>query len=261
MWTAKEGLVLPEKPNYYNCRIKIYPDGRKNIACFTKDIFNPEKWEEYTDLNGENEKKCDREYTRTYTADGVRTDNLKRAREKVFDLAFINVELWQYMVTLTLDKKKINRYDADEIMPKFQNWLKHACYRKDLSYLLVAEPHKDGAVHFHGLMSDGLAYKDSGLTDESGRKVYDIADYPFGFARAVPIDEGTQGNCCKYITKYMTKDFTKIFGRMYWAGGKDLNRKVQVEYCHMDFDKVPAQEKEIPNCGYSVKYLELGKTL
>ena len=254
-------LVLPEKPNFYNCRIKTYPDGRQNIACFTKDIFNPEKWEEYSDLSGENKKQTDNEYIRTYSADGIRMDSLKRSREKVFDIAFINVELWRYMVTFTLDKKKIDRYDADIINEKFQNWLKHSVYRKGLNYLLVAEPHKDGAVHFHGLLSDGLAYKFSGLKDSNGRKVYDVEDYPFGFARAVPIDEGTESNCCKYITKYMTKDFTKIFGKMYWAGGKELQRQVKVEYCHMDFDSLPAESKEILNCGYSVKYLELGKTI
>lgn len=256
-------IFLPFRtPKLYNARIKTYPDGRQNITVFSKPIFNPEKWESYDDwTDTETTKTAPDTWERSYNDDGQRLDNIKRSREKVFDIAFANIDLWRYMVTFTLDRQKIDRYDADEVRHRFQIWLQNCAARKGLNYILVAEPHKDSAIHFHGLLSDGLNYSDSGRTDENGRKIYDVLDYPFGFARAVPIDEGTQSNCCKYITKYMTKDFTKIFGRMYWAGGKLLSRDVKCEYLDMDFREVPVDEKDVPNGGYSVKYWLKGVTI
>lgn len=249
-------------PRLYNARIKTYPDGRQNVTVFSKRVFNPEKWESYDDWTQTETKQADGStWERTYNDDGQRLDNIKRSREKVFDIAFANIALWKYMVTFTLDKEKIDRYDADEVRRRFQKWLENCVQRKALNYILVAEPHKDSAIHFHGLLSDGLAYHDSGRVDEDGRKIYDVLDYPFGFARAVPIDEGTESNCCKYITKYMTKDFTKIFGRMYWAGGKRLTRDVRCEYLDMDFDSIPVEGKDVPNGGYAVKYWLKGVSL
>lgn len=249
-------------PRLYNARIKTYLDGRQNIIVFDRPKFNPENWESYDDwTKTETQQVSENTWERSYNDTGQRLDNIKRSREKVFDIAFANISLWKYMVTLTLDKQKINRYDADTVRHGLQIWLQNCAARKDLNYILVAEPHKDGAIHFHGLLSDGLNYRFSGLYDEDGRKIFDVLDYPFGFARAVPIDEGTESNCCKYITKYMTKDFTKIFGRMYWAGGKLLTRQVTCEYLDMSFDDVPAEPVEVPNGGGRVKYLLRGVTI
>ena len=249
-------------PRLYNARIKTYPDGRQNVTVFSKRVFNPEKWESYDDWTQTETKQTDGStWERTYNDDGQRLDNIKRSREKVFDIAFENISLWKYMVTFTLDRQKIDRYDADEVRRRFQKWLDNCVQRKDFNYILVAEPHEDGAIHFHGLLSDGLAYQDSGRVDKHGRRIFDVLDYPFGFARAVPIDEGTESNCCKYITKYMAKDFTKIFGRMYWAGGKRLTRDVRCEYLDMDFDSIPVEGTDVPNGGYSVKYWLKGVSL
>ena len=249
-------------PRLYNARIKTYPDGRQNIIVFDRPKFNPEKWESYDDwTQTETQQVSENTWERSYNVTGQRLDNIKRSREKVFDIAFANISLWKYMVTLTLDKQKINRYDSDTVRHGLQIWLHNCAARKNLNYILVAEPHKDGAIHFHGLLSDGLNYRFSCLYDEDGRKIFDVLDYPFGFARAVPIDEGTESNCCKYITKYMTKDFTKIFGRMYWAGGKLLTRQVTCEYLDMSFDDVPAEPVEVPNGGGRVKYLLKGVTI
>ena len=244
----------------YNCRIKRYPDGRENITVFNQKIFNPEKWVLADGF--EDERKIDlQQYDRQYNENGVRLDNLKRAKEKVFDIAFANINLWKYMVTFTLDRMKIDRYDAKEVNKRFTKWLQNSVARKDINYLLVAEPHKDGAIHFHGLLSDGLNFKFSGLYDENGRQIFDILDYPFGFARAVPIDKDTETNCCKYITKYMTKDFTKIFGKTYWAGGRKLVRECEVIYENIDFNSFNVDPVKVPNSNREVKYILKGVSL
>lgn len=253
--------ILLNSPFLYNCRVKTYPDGRQNIVCFSRAIFNPEKWESYDDWLDNNKENEHYESIRIMTEDGIRVDNLKRAKEKVFDIAFENINLWKYMVTLTLDKKKIDRYNAEIVNKKFDNWLRNSVYRKEINYLLVAEPHKDGAIHFHGLLSDGLKYRSLGKKDKNGRLIYVIDDYPFGAARAVPIDDGTASNCCKYITKYMTKDFIKIFGNMYWAGGKLLTREVKTEYMNVSFNEVEAEPIDVLNGGYQVKYLMKGVSI
>lgn len=118
-------------PRLYNARIKTYPDGRQNIIVFDRPKFNPEKWESYDDwTQTETQQVSENTWERSYNDSGQRLDNIKRSREKVFDIAFANISLWKYMVTLTLDKQKINRYDSDIVRHGLQIWLQNCAARK-----------------------------------------------------------------------------------------------------------------------------------
>ena len=76
--------------------------------------------------------------------------------------------------------------------------------------------HKDGALHFHALLSNfNGRLKDSGKK-QSGRTVYNMTGYRAGFTTAVPIDHN-KGAVSNYIKKYITKDMPLIHGRKrYW---------------------------------------------
>lgn len=123
---------------------------------------------------------------------------------------------WQYFITLTYDAKKVDRYDYDVCMKKANNWFanQRKRYAKDLQYLFVAEQHKDGAFHIHGLIaqSDGMKFVDSGKRTRKGQVIYNLDGWLNGFSTAVQIDNKQEDvmKVSTYITKYITKDLCKI---------------------------------------------------
>lgn len=99
-------------------------------------------------------------------------DNADRSRRRAAaamrDLALSND--WKYFVTFTLDRQKIDRYDAKAVTRKLNQWLDNRVRRKGLRYLIVPELHKDGALHYHGLVNDCLPVEDSGTISRPGDK-------------------------------------------------------------------------------------------
>lgn len=233
---------------YYNARVKYYPNGAYKITVFSKGVFNPDGWER---IRKDEDEKDRREYDLT----NPREDSLKRAKDKIFDIAFMNE--WDYMVTLTLDQKKIDRYDEKEINKRVGQWLKHQAQRKDLRYLVIPEYHKDGAIHFHGFFKGNMTYLNTGKKDKSGREIFNIKDWRFGFSDAVRLDDNRLA-VARYITKYITKCTTKIMGKFYYAGG-GITREVPSDYAHVDYDAVEGTEYEIPQAGMRVKYIVVGE--
>lgn len=77
-----------------------------------------------------------------------------RAKNTVREYALCN--RWDYFLTITFAIDQWNRYDLQgrvkELMQYFQNLRKRGVF-PNLRYVLVPEFHKDGAVHFHGLIS------------------------------------------------------------------------------------------------------------
>lgn len=234
---------------YYNARVKYYPNGTQKITVFNRGVFNPDGWER---IRKEDEEEKDR---REYDLTNPREDNVKRAKDKIFDIAFMND--WEYMVTLTLDPKQIDRYDAKEINKRVGKWLKNQVQRKDLRYLIVPEYHEDGAIHFHGFFKGNMTYLDAHRVDKQGRKVWNIKDWRFGWSTAVRLDDN-RIRVAKYITKYITKCTTKIMGKFYYAGG-GITREVPSDYAHVDYDAVEGTEYEIPQAGMRVKYIVVGE--
>lgn len=181
----------------------------------------------------------------------IRMDSLKRTKEKIKDIAYANK--FQYFVTFTLDGEKIDRYDNELILKRLKNWLR--CQAKDFKYLIIPELHKDGAVHFHGLVSGWLKMKDSGLKTKNGQAIYNVGKWGLGFSTAVKL-EGSYERIVNYIVKYITKDNAMIFGKSYFAGGRGLKREVPTRYENIDFNEVDAKVYNIPQAGMSVKYAE-----
>ncbi|MCC8182861.1 MAG: hypothetical protein LIO45_07840, partial [Clostridiales bacterium] len=143
-------------------------------------------------------------------------------------------------VTLTLDGSKIDRYDAGAITKKLNIWLDNRVRRNGLQYIVVAEWHKDGAIHFHGLMNEALPMVDSGtvIPPEGGKPrrprsrkeaerwiagggqtVYNLPDWSLGFSTAVKI-KGDYNRTVNYVAKYITKQEKdprgKVGGRWYY---------------------------------------------
>lgn len=262
-----------------NAKVRIYPDSLTcRVTCFNKPTYLPSDYIIVKDEQAKaNTSATSDEGVQATFGTESRSDSTKRARDKIFEMAIAND--WEYMVTLTLDKDKVDRYDAVEVNKKVGKWLDNKVSRDDIMYLVVPELHKDGAIHFHGFMS-GCKVEDSGTFKVPGKKkpikastlkkeglcpssegvraVYNIPSFPYGFSTAVKIDKNVDA-VAQYISKYCTKEMKKIFGSHYKAGGKNLVRGLP--YILMDIPFVQMYELD-ENCKHvdlkdnlgSVKY-------
>lgn len=151
--------------------------------------------------------------------DALKLDNsLARSRSVVWELAICNE--WDYFVTLTLDQKKRDRYNLSLLIKQLGKFVNNYNSRTDaaIKYLLIPEHHKDGAIHFHGLISglplshltaftvtDAIPERMKAILRE-GRQLYTWTAYAaaFGFSSLEPIISPER--CAAYMTKYITKE-------------------------------------------------------
>jgi len=229
---------------YHNTKAKIYPNGQQKITVCSKPIFKDECWEPIEFVEPTTKpKNLDNE---------VRSDNVKRAKECVFDIAMCNE--FDYFVTWTLDADKINRYDADEVSKKLKDFLSNKVRRNNARYLVIPEHHKDGAIHMHGLLSGDFNMVDSGKTTKDGKTIYNMPQWSLGFSTAIKLDEH-KDRVSRYITKYVTKDFRKIFGSFYYSGGHGLVRHPEIRRYDTDYDQFESKEFSPDGVNLWFKYI------
>lgn len=174
--------------------------------------------------------------------------SVRRARAKVRRLALANEFKW--FVTLTLDKERIDRYDAKEIIARLQRWLQDRVKRSGLQYILIPERHKDGAWHFHGFFNGALDMVESGHTDKLGHTIYNCPAWGFGFSACIEL-YGDYPAAVAYVVKYIGKQGDKAAGRWYYSGGG--LREPEVDYVMLDWREVAAMSRK------SVQFSVAGK--
>ena len=261
-----------------NALIKRYPDGTYQVTCFSRPSYRAQGFEAVDAEERRRKRQAFREDHADLLAAGERErdreDNLRRAKQAIYDLAACNE--WHYFITLTLDQEQIDRYDPEEVAKRVGKWLANMVQRREgFRYMVVPEHHKDGAIHFHGLITEGLQMVDSGTVKVAGRKkpikratakrakipedqqtpIYNIADYKLGYSSAIPT-YGSRDRLSRYMTKYITKDLQKIFGKRYWAGG-NLKRKPKAFAVSLDFDGMAGDAYTLPYDLGAVKYATL----
>ena len=247
----------------HNAKISFYPDGRHKLLVASKPIFKEEGWEK-----PEFKEKIPKPQNR---GEEVREDSVRRAQQMVFDISRLNH--FDYFITWTLDKEKIDRYNPAEISKKLKKFLNNKSQRNDLKYLIIPEYHKDGAIHMHGLISGDFEMVDSGtvivkerkkpvrkeLAEEMGwaalKTVYNMPQWTLGSSTAIELDGNVQA-ISRYIAKYVSKEFRKIFGNFYYAGGHGLERKPPTQLYQIPYTEL--NEKEYTKFGTGYKYMELG---
>lgn len=238
-----------------NAIVYTYPSGDVDILCAAERVFVPPGWEASEDFARQGRKgpaPAKREKGIKSEGDDM-LRSMRRARAKLRRLALSNE--FDFFVTLTLDKDRIDRYDPKAIMQRVNRWLDNMVRRNGLRYALVPEQHKDGAYHFHGFFAgEGLEAVDSGtisLPSESkprrpadeaqraewlgagGHVVYNLPQWDLGFTTALRL-YGTYGAAVGYVTKYIGKQQgQRPMGRWYYSGGalKDAPK----EYATLDY--------------------------
>lgn len=226
----------------YNQRTKVYPCGHEKVITFNRPVFNPHQ------LSTVSQKR--EEYNKDKNI--TRSDSIKRGIDKIYDIAMLND--FDYFVTFTLDKTKVDRYDYTEICKKLKNWLNNGSKRFNLKYLIVPELHKNGAVHFHGLIKGDFTLVDSGLRTEEDMVIYNLANWSYGFTTCIPL-YGERIAVARYICKYITKDTKKLLGNLYYAGG-GVQREPNYKYNLDTYYNALGTEYCVGCTSLKVKYYE-----
>ncbi len=178
-----------------------------------------------------------------------RRKSYNRARNKLFDLLMCTTSFDSF-VTLTLDGEKIDRHDYNAVVKKLGVWLDNRVRRSGLVYALVPELHKDGAVHFHGLMNQAALKTErarsarSGrvMSDKAGRPIFNVIDFPLGFTTLIPLSgENARTAAAKYCYKYITKTHGEKVGGRYYLSGGNIGRP-RYTYENADYGAIEAPE-------------------
>jgi hypothetical protein len=160
-------------------------------------------------------------------------ESLIRTKSTVHEIALCND--WGYMVTLTLDPQKYDRYKLKPFLKDLGKFLNNYNYqrRTSIKYLLIPEEHKDGAWHMHGLfagippehLSSFIRGVHPQFLIDNGYLNWKAYAERFGFCSfgAIRNAEG----CAAYITKYITKQLQhtsiEVNSRLFYAS-KGLKR-------------------------------------
>lgn len=217
---------------YYNVRVKVYPDGHRQYIWSEQPIFRLSEEKDSPELIEIVKRRYKRialkrklsKFTR-YDGDVPENNgpyrykhNLSRAVAVVYDLARSNKFDW--FVTLTLSPDAVDRYDYDACSAAVRAYTdrlrKYGC-----KWLIVPEQHKDGAYHFHGLVSGSMPLTDSGKTwynpiEGYAQPIYNLKTYEYGWSTATAIVHPDR--CATYVAKYLTKCPSVPKGKKsYWA--------------------------------------------
>lgn len=172
--------------------------------------------------------------------------NLYRAKAAVKEYALCND--WAYFVTITLDKRKQDRYDLDGYVKDLGVWIGN--YNKKfgckLKYLLIPEQHQDGAWHMHGLF--GGVSVDSVVMNKHGYLDMPYYAERFGYISLDKLRDSQRA--ATYITKYVAKAMTctevKLCKHSYYHS-HGLERAV--EFGRGRIDEIPSGAWENEYCG------------
>lgn len=165
-----------------------------------------------------------------------------RARRAVRDIVLCND--FTHMFTLTFSKSFVDRYDAKEIYRKLSNFLRERVRNEGFLYVAVAEHHKDGAIHIHGLgrfdnMKLARAFdpkKKRAARDKQGRAVYNLVSWMWGRSHVTKLDQNSSA-AANYCTEYINKDNDKIFGKWYLSARACVKKPHTVDAEPMEYNE------------------------
>lgn len=231
---------------YHSGRVKYYDvTGTLEIMAASRPMFCEPGWEPVDEVC----KPHPQARTPTPEAEKI-ARSMRRARSRLRDLCMSNQ--WDFFVTLTLDKRRIDRYDMLQIVKALRVWLDNQVRRHGLRYVLVPERHRDGAIHFHGFFAGGnLRPVDSGHVDRCGHVIYNLDAWPLGFTTAI-VPYGDYATAVSYVVKYIGKQGDKPAGRWFYSGGAlEQPRVVYAEIAPED----------LPDGSYTVRVEEAFATI
>ena len=225
------------KTKTVNCFINTFNNGSVEILLYKENI---------TVLEKEcNRPKIDRSRKLIYNNsndcyvvkdDTVKFDNIinsykygsKRALDNFYGYGLAND--WEYFITLTFNKKYVNRLDDEAVKKCWSNWLDMVRRSSpNVKVLISPEAHEAGGLHFHGFMSNcnitlipaiyPLNYKNKKLRgkpilSKCGDSIFNIKEWKYGYSTVAVLPKDTNrfkvlNYCMKYIKKNDSVGYNK----------------------------------------------------
>lgn len=162
--------------------------------------------------------------------------SISRTKSVIRDLIICND--FDLFCTFTFNPKRYDRYKLSVCKVVMENWLRNSRFRHspELSYLVVPELHKDGAIHFHALLKNYNGnLKDTKRTTNYGFKIFNITGWRAGFSTAVPIKD--KEKVSNYVSKYITKDMITFANKKRYFCSKGLKRPIRYQNTNF-FEKI-----------------------
>lgn len=147
--------------------------------------------------------------------------SLSRTRRNIRELALCND--FEYFCTITVNSAKCDRYSLDEVQDNLRKCLRNIRNNSDnFKYLIITEKHKDGAFHFHGLMSgvSDLYLNKYGYLSSSKLDV--LGFNSFSIIKSIE-------KVANYILKYITKDCVKNSKNQVYISSRGLKKAERTE--------------------------------
>lgn len=186
-------------------------------------------------------KNCVEEQTEEQKNEWDRIRSIRRSKDLV--KAIGNMNDWDYFFTGTFDKEKVgDRKDLEKLKKSTLEFFKNQSKKYGIKYLLIPELHKDGALHWHGLIrdvNDQLKLTDS-RKKYNGRIIYNMDSWNKykGFNTCVEIgkEDDDKMAVSNYITKYISKNDERIFDKYYYSSQGLVNHP---KISYLEFNELP----------------------
>lgn len=255
----------------YNVRLYDYPETQQ-VRIYGRPVKKDIPTVKAKPKVKEASKKSDARAGRSEAAEKhSKQVSLNRAKQIIYEILRANT--WEYFITLTFDREKVDSSDYDLLVKTVGKWFNNVKARKapELKYFIVPELHLDGIhYHFHGVIAqaDGLQFVDSGIV-KNGMTVYNMPDFKLGFTTATKVEDTKRVS--SYITKYITKDLdAKLKGKRRYLASRNCKRAEVFEYnmtpeqkddvlLQIADDITFMSTQHISSAKQSVSYIELKK--
>lgn len=192
-------------------------------VCFERGLLAKTNYYDLTD-----------EEKRRYNSN--RKTSARRSKTSITDYALCND--FSAFITLTFDQKLNDSFNYDHCKRLVSKWINNQRRTSPkLSYILVAEKHHKGSIHFHMITNNfqgtltpatngNSKSKNYGqLIVKNGKHIYNLDGWKYGFSTLSHIvnKEAT----AYYLQKYLTKDFIEAFNKKrYWCS-RNLKRPIK----------------------------------
>lgn len=147
--------------------------------------------------------------------------SLSRTRRNIRELALCND--FEYFCTITVNSVKCDRYSLDEVQDNLRKCLRNIRNNSDnFKYLIITEKHKDGAFHFHGLMSGVSDLYINKYGYMSNSKLDVLGFNSFSIIKSID-------KVANYILKYISKDCVKNSKNQVYISSRGLKKAERTE--------------------------------
>jgi hypothetical protein len=186
-------IVRTKIMNYSNPDLGEESINYRRVICYTEGKVYHES------LGNSDRSSNSTEEQREEWREQRKFSRLYEVKNKIVQYAWCNDfdQFW----TLTFAE---DRYDIDKCYARLRRFLDNVTKKfGKFRYIIVAEFHKDGAVHFHGLIGDYKGPLTNSGVVQKGNEVFNLDDWKWGFTNCQGIANKTAIGA--YISKYIVK--------------------------------------------------------